>query len=343
MRKPEATSCARAMSCRISSGHSKQLILTQEEGQVGVLPSAERRQIVKIAVFSCLPPMLIFPQKRMQQKFQLGLPSGKKSLLMNDESKDPAENEDLGEESDMDEMDKVEERDIGHTDVIELKTFIGLLYLAGVYKSNRPCLDELWGQDGDGIKKFGLVMSIKRFKILIRCLRFDDRNTRSERKALDRLASIREIFEKIVKNRQSSYSPSENFTIDEMLPGFKDKFCYLTDDARPNIRSDMIDHRGPMIQPGDFMEGLVNPEISTDRLVMTLQKKPVLLGKMLGCWSVKLKGADYQKLGLAYDQTTKTLLPHKYRWTRLGLEYDEEFGSTNDQRGTKEETPALYK
>ncbi|KAF2893614.1 hypothetical protein ILUMI_12557 [Ignelater luminosus] len=149
-----------------------------------------------------------------------------RDLLMNDESKDPAENEDLGEESDIDKMDEVEERDIRHTDVIELKAFIGLLYLAGVYKSYCQCLEELFGQAGDGIEKFGLVMSIKSFKILIRCLRFDDQTTLSKQKALGRFAPIREGFEKILKNCQSSYSPGENFTIDQMLSGFRGKCSF---------------------------------------------------------------------------------------------------------------------
>ncbi|KAF2886640.1 hypothetical protein ILUMI_19533 [Ignelater luminosus] len=148
---------------------------------------------------------------------------------MNDESKDPAENEDLGEESDIDKMDEgdslteqdaynvithlpgvkgnarnaktvlecrketfemivtctnqymdtinhkfAREKDIRHPDVIELMAFIG--------------------QAGDGIEKFGLVMSIKRFKFLIHCLRFDDQTARSEQKALGRLAPVREGF-----------------------------------------------------------------------------------------------------------------------------------------------------
>lgn len=115
------------------------------------------------------------------------------------------------------------ERDITHTDLIELRAFIGLLYLAGVYKSNRQLLEELWGKEGDGIEKFGLVMNIKRFKTLIRVLRFDDRTTRDERKALDRLAPIRDVFEKFVQNCQKSYCLGENVTVDEMLPGFRGK------------------------------------------------------------------------------------------------------------------------
>lgn len=113
------------------------------------------------------------------------------------------------------------ERDIKHTDLIELRAFIGLLYLAGAYRGNRQSLEELWGTEGDGIEKFRLVMSIKRFKLLIRCLRFDDRTSRTQRKAYDRLAPIRKMFEMFVQNCQNSYILGENVTIDEMLPGFR--------------------------------------------------------------------------------------------------------------------------
>lgn len=113
------------------------------------------------------------------------------------------------------------ERDVKYTDLIEIKAFIGLLYLAGAYRGNRQNLEELWGKEGDGIEKFGLVMNIKRFKTLMRCLRFDDRKTREDRKKIDRLAPIRDIFLKFVKNCQESYIPGENVTIDEMLPGFR--------------------------------------------------------------------------------------------------------------------------
>lgn len=113
------------------------------------------------------------------------------------------------------------ERDAKETDLIEIKAFIGLLYLAGAYRGNRQSLEELWGSEGDGIEKFGLVMNIKRFKFIIRCIRFDDLTTRAQRKKYDRLAPIRDFFERFVQNCQKSYIPGENVTIDEMLPGFR--------------------------------------------------------------------------------------------------------------------------
>ncbi|GLV33247.1 hypothetical protein CBL_08415 [Carabus blaptoides fortunei] len=171
-------------------------------------------------------------------------------LLVYEDEEDPAVTEELGEESDMASQDEVEEsksdsesqqdgdelssdeeesdadtefylardkitkdRDIKHTDLIELKAFIGLLYLAGAYKSNRQLLEELCGKEGDGIEKFGLVMSIKRFKLLLRVLRFADRTTRNERKVFDRLAPIREVFDKFVENCQKSYCLAGPFCV----------------------------------------------------------------------------------------------------------------------------------
>lgn len=64
---------------------------------------------------------------------------------------------------------------------------------------------------------FPLVMSLFRFKFLLRALRFDDLNSREDRKLLDKLAPIREIFEKFVDNCNKNEIVSEFVTIDEML------------------------------------------------------------------------------------------------------------------------------
>ena len=111
-------------------------------------------------------------------------------------------------------------RDAKCTDVIELKAFIGLLYLAGAYKANRQSLEEFWGTEADGVERFGLVMSIKRFKFLLCCMRFDDRDTRITRKAENRLDPIREIVILFINYCQKNYSLEEFTTIDEMLVGF---------------------------------------------------------------------------------------------------------------------------
>ena len=112
-------------------------------------------------------------------------------------------------------------RDAKCTDVIELKAFIRLLCLAGAHRANRQSLEELWETEGDGVKRFGLIMSIKRFKFLLRCMQFDHRDTRITKKAGNRLAPIREIFTLFVNNCQKNYSLGEFTTIDEMLVGFR--------------------------------------------------------------------------------------------------------------------------
>lgn len=107
------------------------------------------------------------------------------------------------------------------TDVIEMKALIGLLMLAGTYHASRLHLADIWKADGTGIEVFRLTMSLDRFRFLLCCLRFDDKTTREERKRVDKLAPVRQIFEMFVENCKKSYTPSEFVTIDEMLVAFR--------------------------------------------------------------------------------------------------------------------------
>lgn len=112
-------------------------------------------------------------------------------------------------------------RDAKTTDIIELKAAIGLLYLLGVNHSNRQSLEEMWATDGSGIEKFRLTMNLRRFKFLIRCLRFDNLTTRPVRRNVDNLAAVRELFTAFVDNCKRSYSLGENVTVDEKLEAFR--------------------------------------------------------------------------------------------------------------------------
>lgn len=103
----------------------------------------------------------------------------------------------------------------------ELTAFIGLLYIAGVYRSGRQNLKDLWASDGTGIDIFRLTMSQRRFHFIQSNLCFDDMTTREARKAKDNLSPIRDIFEAFVANCNKAYIPQENLTIDEMLLAFR--------------------------------------------------------------------------------------------------------------------------
>src|SRR5699024_11046693 len=66
-------------------------------------------------------------------------------------------------------------RDARPTDVTEIKALIGIFYLIGVLRSSRKNVVQLWDNSkGNGIEACYLSMSYKRFRFLVRCLRFDD-------------------------------------------------------------------------------------------------------------------------------------------------------------------------
>jgi len=77
-------------------------------------------------------------------------------------------------------------------DLIELKSFLGLLYFSGIQHWNHCLLDEIWS-DQFGNKMFKSVMCQRRFEFILTHLRFDDKNTRRARLADHKLAPIKEI------------------------------------------------------------------------------------------------------------------------------------------------------
>ncbi|UYV70197.1 hypothetical protein LAZ67_7002153 [Cordylochernes scorpioides] len=106
------------------------------------------------------------------------------------------------------------------TSEIEIRAFLGLLYLAGVYKSGHENVESLFASDGTGRDIFRSVMSVKRFLFLLLCIRFDNFKTRCK---VDRLLPIRDIFQTIIEKFQSCYTPAEYLTVDKMLVGFRGK------------------------------------------------------------------------------------------------------------------------
>ncbi|XP_030758825.1 piggyBac transposable element-derived protein 4-like [Sitophilus oryzae] len=114
------------------------------------------------------------------------------------------------------------ERDARYTDSIEIRSFIGLLYLIGTLRSSRKNLSKLWDNSrGNGLEACYLTMSEKRFRFLIRCLRFDNIQDRPARRELDKLAAIREVLELFNNKFQSLFTPGEYLTVDEQLLAFR--------------------------------------------------------------------------------------------------------------------------
>lgn len=114
-------------------------------------------------------------------------------------------------------------QDANSTTATEIRALIGLIYLSGVYHASRLNTEDLWSTDGSGVEMFRLTMSLQRFRFLLRVIRFDDKQTRDERRATDKLAPIRDLFDHFVSNCEKGFHHSEFVTIDEMLPAFRGK------------------------------------------------------------------------------------------------------------------------
>ena len=77
-------------------------------------------------------------------------------------------------------------------DGVDLQAYVGMLILAGVYRSSKEATSSLWHAE-TGRVIFRATMSLKIFHTISRVIRFDDKETRADRRAQDKLAPIRDI------------------------------------------------------------------------------------------------------------------------------------------------------
>ncbi|KAJ8880979.1 hypothetical protein PR048_017452 [Dryococelus australis] len=63
-------------------------------------------------------------------------------------------------------------------DATEMKAFLGLLIYTSVFKSKNENVNTIFATDGTGREMFRLVMSAKRFHVLLVCLTFNDISVR---------------------------------------------------------------------------------------------------------------------------------------------------------------------
>lgn len=119
------------------------------------------------------------------------------------------------------------ERDAKDVSKTEMQACIGLLLLSGYKKQNHTHFLELWTTDGTGSEIFWACMGKNRFLFLLSVIRFDDKNSRNERKKIDKLAAIRWVIDKFVENCKNNYSLGEFLTIDEMLIPFRGRCSFL--------------------------------------------------------------------------------------------------------------------
>ena len=81
-------------------------------------------------------------------------------------------------------------------------------------------LQNFFNKNGTGFTILRANFSENRFRFLLRSLRFDNINTRTQRSKTDKLAPIRDFLTKFISNCQNSYSLGECTAIDEMLVAY---------------------------------------------------------------------------------------------------------------------------
>lgn len=104
-----------------------------------------------------------------------------------------------------------------HTDAIEIRAYIGILYYSGLWKSADVDVNRLWST-ANGLTVYKCVFPRHRFTFLSTCLRFDNKDEREED---DRFAPIRNLWNMFIENCKSNYSPSHECTVDEQLLSFR--------------------------------------------------------------------------------------------------------------------------
>lgn len=105
------------------------------------------------------------------------------------------------------------------------QAYVGLLLLAGVYRSNGESTKSLWDKE-TGRSIFRATMSLETFCMISRVVRFDEKSTRQERRRNDKLAAVRNIWEKWIEVLPKLYYPNENVTVDEQLVAFRGRFPF---------------------------------------------------------------------------------------------------------------------
>lgn len=112
-------------------------------------------------------------------------------------------------------------------EAVEMRAYFGLLLFAGLFRSSGESMKELW-DDELGRPIFRATMTLERFKVIGRFLRFDDRAQRLQvdRRVRDKLAPIRNIYDKWNANLSRVYNPGKNVTVDEQLVPFRGRCSF---------------------------------------------------------------------------------------------------------------------
>jgi hypothetical protein len=107
----------------------------------------------------------------------------------------------------------------------EIRKYIGLLYMAGIFRSANESLISLWNVE-HGRKVFYQTMSLHRMRELSQKLRFDSKDERIARRRNEKMAPIRDFFNLFVLQLPKYFKPFDSVTIDEQLVAFRGRCSF---------------------------------------------------------------------------------------------------------------------
>ena len=112
------------------------------------------------------------------------------------------------------------------TDDTDIWALIGIMFTYGHLKQNMVDVDTIWSTSY-GAPVIQCAMSRTRFRELMNALRVDDKATRSDRRARDKFAPIRDLWNEFEVTLRRHYIPGTNITIDEQLVPFRGRCGFL--------------------------------------------------------------------------------------------------------------------
>ena len=103
-----------------------------------------------------------------------------------------------------------------------LNAFIGILILFGPTRGRKESIKCVWSNDGAFCRPiFKAAMGRDAFQNILRVIKTDNQETRQQRRASDKLAPIREVWEIFKKNCQKCLVPESQMCVDKQLVGFR--------------------------------------------------------------------------------------------------------------------------
>ena len=112
-----------------------------------------------------------------------------------------------------------------HVDSVDIRAFIGLLYLRARLKLNLFDRESIWHHETAN-DFFESTMSLNLFVFISRLITFDERDTRDDHWKYDKFACMQDFFEEFNANNAKSRYPTPYLAVDETLYPYRGRIGF---------------------------------------------------------------------------------------------------------------------